>query len=74
MRLEDFTFVVKWTVVTLCIVVIGMVSALMIGLFDPLVDNKEIFKIISPAFSGIVGGLLGFMGGLKVSSNERVKE
>ena len=31
---------------TLCVVIIGMVAVLMAGLFDPLVDNAEIFKLI----------------------------
>lgn len=70
----DFSLIVKWIVATLCAIVLGMMFALMIGLFDPLVDNKEIFKIISPAFSGVVGGLLGFVGGLKVNAAKKDKQ
>ena len=43
---------------TLCVVIIGMVAVLMAGLFDPLVDNAEVFKLISPAFQTIVGGFI----------------
>ena len=56
--------------VTLCIVVIGMVGVLMIGLFDEKVDNSEIFKLISPAFQTIVGGLIGLLAGVKLSHDE----
>jgi undecaprenyl pyrophosphate phosphatase UppP len=55
---------------TLCIVVMGMVAVLMIGLFDEKVDNSEIFKLISPAFQTIVGGFIGLLAGVKLSHDE----
>jgi hypothetical protein len=55
---------------TLCIVVMGMVAVLMIGLFDAKVDNSEIFKLISPAFQTIVGGFIGLLAGVKLSHDE----
>jgi len=55
---------------TLCIVVVGMVGVLMSGLFDPIVDNAEIFKLISPAFQTIVGGFIGLLAGVKLSHSE----
>ena len=55
---------------TLCMVVIGMVGVLMAGLFDPLVDNAEIFKLISPAFQTIVVGFIGLLAGVKLSHGE----
>ena len=55
---------------TLCIVVIGMVGVLMIGLFDEKVDNSEIFKLISPAFQTIVGGFIGLLAGVKLSHDD----
>jgi len=55
---------------TLCIVVVGMVGVLMAGLFDPIVDNVEIFKLISPAFQTIVGGFIGLLAGVKLSHGE----
>ena len=36
-------FVTLMVSFTLCVVVIGMVGVLMAGLFNPLVDNAEIF-------------------------------
>lgn len=65
------TFLVTIMVsLTLCIVVVGMVAVLMAGLFDPLVDNAEIFKLISPAFQTIVGGFIGLLAGVKLSHDE----
>jgi len=55
---------------TLCVVIIGMVAVLMAGLFDPIVDNGEIFKLISPAFQTIVGGFIGLLAGVKLSHGE----
>lgn len=59
---------------TLCIVVLGMVVTLMAGLFDPIADNNEIFKLISPAFQTIVGGFIGLLAGIKLSHDEDVQK
>jgi hypothetical protein len=59
---------------TLCVVVVGMVGVLMAGLFDPIVDNAEIFKLISPAFQTIVGGFIGLLAGVKLSHGETDEE
>jgi hypothetical protein len=63
-------FVTLMVSFTLCMVVIGMVGVLMAGLFNPLVDNAEIFKLISPAFQTIVGGFIGLLAGVKLSHGE----
>ena len=63
-------FVTLMVSFTLCIVIFGMVAVLMVGLFDPLVDNNEIFKLISPAFQTIVGGFIGLLAGVKLSHGE----
>jgi hypothetical protein len=67
-------FVTLMVSFTLCVVIIGMVAVLMAGLFDPLVDNGEIFKLISPAFQTIVGGFIGLLAGVKLSHGETDKE
>ena len=63
-------FVTLMVSFTLCVVVIGRVGVLMSGLFNPLVDNAEIFKLISPAFQTIVGGFIGLLAGVKLSHSE----
>tara|TARA_R110000868_G_scaffold354931_1_gene616171 strand:+ start:946 stop:1170 length:225 start_codon:yes stop_codon:yes gene_type:complete len=55
---------------TLCVVVMGMVGVMLMGLFDEKVDNTEIFKLISPAFQTIVGGFIGLLAGVKLSHDE----
>ena len=67
-------FVTLMVSFTLCVVIIGMVAVLMAGLFDPLVDNAEIFKLISPAFQTIVGGFIGLLAGVKLSHGETDEE
>ena len=58
--------------ITLCMILLSMVGALLIGLFMPnnLVDNKDIFPILAPAFSTIVGGFIGLLAGVKLSHEE----
>ena len=55
---------------TLCISVLGMVGAFLIGLWSKEVDNAEIFKLLSPAFQTIIGGFIGLLAGVKLSHDE----
>jgi Na+/H+-translocating membrane pyrophosphatase len=59
---------------TLCISVLAMVAAFILGLWAKEVDNAEIFKMISPAFSTLIGGMIGFLSGIKLMQNEEKKE
>jgi hypothetical protein len=53
---------------TLCVSVLVMVLALLTGLWFDRIDNSEIFKLISPAFSTIIGGFIGLLAGVKLSN------
>jgi hypothetical protein len=55
---------------TLCLSVLAMVTSFMLGLWAKEVDNAEIFKMISPAFSTLIGGMIGFLSGIKLMQNE----
>ena len=59
---------------TLCISVLARVVAFMLGLWAKEVDNAEIFKMISPAFSTLIGGMIGFLSGIKLMQNEDTKK
>lgn len=59
---------------TLCISVLAMVAAFILGLWAKEVDNGEIFKMISPAFSTLIGGMIGFLSGIKLMQNEDTKK
>jgi len=37
------------------------------------VDNAEIFKMISPAFSTLIGGMIGFLSGIKLNQDDDKK-
>ena len=55
---------------TLCLSVIGMVTAFLLGLWSKEVDNSEIFKLIAPAFQTVVGGFIGLLAGVKLSHGD----
>lgn len=71
---DRLTFWVTMLVsITLCVSVIMMVVAFLMGLWAKQVDNHEIFKMLSPAFSTLIGGMIGFLSGIKLQSNEDKK-
>lgn len=53
--------IMKMAAAILGIIMMSVVLVMMIGLFVPntVIDNNEIFKIIGPAFSTIVGAFVG---------------
>jgi hypothetical protein len=42
------------------------VFVLLFGLFDDKVNNDKVFEVLGPAFSTIVGALVGLLGGLRL--------
>lgn len=54
---------------TLSMVMVATVAVVLVGLFDPLVDNAEIFKMITPAFNTIVGAFVGTIAGIKIGKD-----
>jgi len=68
--IEKLTFWVTLMVTfTLCLVVVSMVGVFLYGLFLPnsVIDNKDIFPIIGPAFQTIIGGFIGLLAGVKLA-------
>jgi ABC-type arginine transport system permease subunit len=55
---------------TLAVILISMVLAMLVGLFDAQVDNNKVFEIVGPAFQTIVGGFIGLITGIKIGSND----
>lgn len=53
--------IMKMAAFILGLIMVSVVFVMMIGLFIPntVIDNNEIFKIIGPAFSTIVGAFVG---------------
>jgi hypothetical protein len=64
-------FVTVCVTITLCVVVISMVSALMFGLFDKEINNDKIFEAITPAFQTIIGGFIGLITGIKIGQDSK---
>ena len=68
---DRLTFWVTMLVsITLCVSVVAMVFAFLYGLYVKQVDNHEIFKMLSPAFQTLIGGMIGFLSGIKLSSQD----
>ena len=71
MNKEDLSAYVTLTAsITLALILLSMVGVLLVGLFNPLVDNTKIFEAITPAFQTIVGGFIGLITGIKIGSDE----
>lgn len=61
--MDQSTFIFRVVTITLAAILIGVIAAMLYGLYDQRVDNKEIFAILSPAFQTIVGCFVGILGG-----------
>jgi undecaprenyl pyrophosphate phosphatase UppP len=58
---------------TLCVVVVSMVAAMLVGLFDNDVSNDKIFEVITPAFQTIIGGFIGLITGIKLGHDDNAE-
>ena len=56
--------------ISLATVMVVTVAVGLIGLFDPRVDNNEIFKMITPAFNTIVGAMVGVIAGIQIGKDD----
>jgi hypothetical protein len=65
--------IMKMAALTLGAIMLSVVVMMLIGMFFPndMIDNNEIFKIIGPAFSMIVGA---FVGAFATMMNMKVSE
>jgi hypothetical protein len=65
--------IMKMAALTLGSIMLSVVVMMLIGMFMPndMIDNNEIFKIIGPAFSMIVGA---FVGAFATMMNMKVSE
>ena len=64
------SWVTMTVTITLCVVVIGMVGAMLVGLFDNDISNDKIFEAITPAFQTIIGGFIGLITGIKLGHDD----
>lgn len=70
---ELVAWILKLTVGSLAAMVLVMVFALVISLFVPndVVDNKDVFPIIGPAFNTVIGAFVGLLGGLSLNTDKK---
>ena len=67
---KEIIFIAKLMATTLCFVVLTMTVSLLGGLFMPnsVIDNKDIFPIIAPAYSTVIGGFIGWLAAIKLNN------
>jgi len=67
---RELIFIARMMATTLCFVILVMTMSLLGGLFMPnsVIDNKDIFPIIAPAFSTIIGGFIGWLAAIKINN------
>jgi chromate transport protein ChrA len=69
---ERLSFIVTVLIaITLCICLLAIVAALLMGLYDKRVENEEVFKLLSPALMTIIGAAVGVLAGAKLQSNDK---
>ena len=72
---ERLTFIVTILVaVTLCICLLAIIAAMLVGLWAKEVENSEVFKMLSPALMTILGASVGVLAGVKMSTKTKCKE
>ena len=64
------TIILLVVIGTLSLTMASVIFVLLAGLFDNIVDNSEVFKILGPAFQTIVGAFVGVLGGRAMKQNE----
>ena len=68
---ELSAYVTLMAMITLTIILVSMVVVLLMGLFNPEIDNSKIFEAITPAFQTVVGAFVGLVAGIKIGSEEQ---
>lgn len=73
---REIIFIAKMMATTLCFVILSMTFCLLGGLYMPnsVIDNKDIFPIIAPAFSTIIGGFIGWLAAIKLNNSMENKD
>jgi uncharacterized membrane protein len=72
---ERLTFIVTILVaVTLCICLLAIITAMLIGLWAKEVENAEVFKMLSPALMTILGASVGVLAGVKMTTKTNCKD
>lgn len=73
---KEIVSIARMMAITLCFVILAMTMSLLGGLFMPnsVIDNKDIFPIIAPAFSTIIGGFIGWLAAIKLNNATEDKD
>lgn len=72
--MKTVDYVILMVSSTLCLVVLGMVGSLLSAIFDPSIPNEPILAVISPAFSGVIGGFIGMLAGVNLAQKDQEED
>lgn len=62
--MSDLSYIVRVAVTTVAAASLAIILTLLIGLYNPLVDNKMIFDVLGPMAHEITGAMLLLVGGI----------
>jgi hypothetical protein len=67
---KEILHLAKVITYTLAFILFCMTVTLLGGLFMPnsVIDNKDIFPIIAPAYSTVIGGFIGWLAAIKINN------
>lgn len=72
--MSDLSYIVRVSITTISLLTVMIVGTLLAGLFNPVVDNKQIFDVLGPMAHEIVGSLMTLAGGISAYYLTRPKD
>jgi len=69
MKIADYITMI--CCLSLALVLVATCAASLAGLFDPIVNNDELFKMLQPSFNTIVGAFVGTIAGIKMGKEQK---
>jgi hypothetical protein len=69
MKIADYITMI--CCLSLAVVLVATCTASLVGLFDPIVNNDELFKMLQPSFNTIVGAFVGTIAGIKMGKEQK---
>ncbi len=67
-RESTINWILIITVLTLAFICSAVVMVMLAGFFFDNINNDQIFEIIGPAFSTVIGAFVGLIGGISLQS------
>lgn len=72
--MTDRSFILRLAAIVLAISMLAMIFTMLVGLWEPNVDNDKIFGILGPSYQMIIGCLVGLVGGMRSNTDTKEKK